>query len=59
MQDVDIVPGVNEDLGCSAIPDVYGDDQSIIMREEDGVGVCIREGEISLLGVEGGPVKTI
>ena len=42
-----------------SIPDVYGDDQSIIMREEDGVGVCIREGEISLLGVEGGPVKTI
>ena len=57
IQDVDAALGVNEDLGHSAIPGVHGDNQSV-GREENGVGVCVREGDQPTRG-RGWPIRTI
>jgi len=45
IQDVDASPSVDEDLGHPAIPNVHGDNHSVVVREEDSVGVCVGEGD--------------
>jgi len=58
IQDVDVALGVNKDLGHPAILDVHSDDQRVIVKEEDCVGIYVREGDRPTRG-RGGPVRTI
>ena len=44
IQDVDATSNIDGDLGHPTIPDVHGDDQGVV-RKEDNVGVCVGEGD--------------